>query len=141
MVRAVAALERVSRPGDVVLQRPGARYPPAPVVLAGRRVPYERFTPYLTQFAPRPALEARHELVYRFFRTTSRDEARAIARSLDARFLALYGRDRVRFDTTGVLEPIHEEEGARLYRFSWSDATEVRPSGTDQNTAGRQVTR
>ena len=38
-------------PGDVVMQRPGARYPPAPVVLAGRRVPYERFTPYLTQFA------------------------------------------------------------------------------------------
>ena len=41
---------RASRPGDVVLQRPGARYPPLPVVLAGRRVPYERFTPYLTQF-------------------------------------------------------------------------------------------
>ena len=45
------ALERVSQPGDVVLQRPGGRYPPAPVILAGRRVPYERFTPYLTQFA------------------------------------------------------------------------------------------
>jgi len=117
MVRAARALERVSLPGDVVLQRPGARYPPAPVVLAGRRVPYERFTPYLTQFAPRARLEARHEVVYRFFRTTSRDEALAIARSLDARFVALYGRDRVRFDTTGILEPVHEEEGARLYRI------------------------
>ena len=37
MVRAAQALERVSRPGDVVMQRPGARYPPAPVVLVGRR--------------------------------------------------------------------------------------------------------
>jgi hypothetical protein len=117
MVRAARALERASRPGDVVLQRPGARYPPAPVVLAGRRVPYERFTPYLTQFASRQDLEARHELVYRFFRTSRREEALAIARSLGASFLALYGHDRVRFDTAGVLQPIHEEEGARLYRI------------------------
>jgi len=122
MVRAVRALERVSRPGDVVLQRPGARYPPAPVVLAGRRVPYERFTPYLTQFASRRDLEARHEIVYRFFRTTSREEALAIARSLGASFLALYGRDRVRFDTTGVLEPIHEEEEARVYRIVFGES-------------------
>ena len=117
MVRAVRALERVSRPGDVVLQRPGARYPPAPVVLAGRRVPYERFTPYLTQFASKRDLEARHEVVYRFFRTTSREEAMAIARSLGASFVALYGPDRVRFDTTGLLEPVHEEEEARVYRI------------------------
>jgi hypothetical protein len=117
MVRAARALERVSRPGDVVLQRPGARYPPAPVVLSGRRVPYERFTPYLTQFASRQDLEARHEVVFRFFRTTSREEAMAIARSLGASFVALYGRDRVRFDTTGLLEPIHEEEEARVYRI------------------------
>ncbi|HSD28778.1 MAG TPA: hypothetical protein VLL75_15855 [Vicinamibacteria bacterium] len=117
MVRAVGALERVSRPGDVVLQRPGARYPPAPLVLAGRRVPYERFTPYLTQFASREDLEARHEVVYRFFQTTSREEAIAIARSLGASFVALYGRDRLRFDTAGLLEPIHEEEEARVYRI------------------------
>ncbi|MFN8095866.1 MAG: hypothetical protein U0599_27215 [Vicinamibacteria bacterium] len=117
MVRAMDALGRVSRPGDVVLQRPGARFPPAPVVLAGRRVPYERFTPYLTQFATREALLARHEAVYRFFRTPDRAEALAIARSMDARFLALYGRDRVRFDTAGVLEPVFEEEGARVYRI------------------------
>jgi hypothetical protein len=122
MVRAVRALEGVSRPGDVVMQRPGARYPPAPVVLAGRRVPYERFTPYLTQFASRRDLEARHEVVYRFFRTTSREEALAIARSLDASFLALYGGDRVRFDTTGLLAPVHEEEGARVYRIVFPSA-------------------
>jgi hypothetical protein len=118
MVRAVRALERVSRPGDVVLQRPGARYPPAPVVLAGRRVPYERFTPYLTQFASRKDLEARHEVVYRFFRTTSRQEAMAIARSLGASFVALYGHDRVRFDPTGLLVPIYEEDEARVYRIA-----------------------
>jgi hypothetical protein len=117
MVRAVRALAAVSQPGDVVLQRPGGRYPPAPVVLAGRRVPYERFTPYLTQFASKQSLEARHEQVYRFFRTNDRDEAIGIARALGARFLALYGRDRVRFDTTGLLRPVHEEDGARVYEL------------------------
>lgn len=117
MVRAMRALEAASQPGDVVLQRPGGRYPPAPVVLAGRRVTYERFTPYLTQFVPKAELEARHAAVYGFFRARGREEALAIARSLGASFLALYGSDRVRFDTTGVLEPIHEEPGARVYRI------------------------
>jgi hypothetical protein len=126
MVRAMAVLERVSRPGDVVLQRPGARYPPAPVILAGRRVPYERFTPYLTQFAPRRALLARHEIVYRFFHTRDRAEALAIARSLGATYLALYGPDRVRFDTTGVLVPLYEEPGARLYRILYTGVPTVR---------------
>jgi hypothetical protein len=119
MVRAMDALVPASRLGEVVLQRPAARYPPAPVVLAGRRVPYDRFTPYLTQFASREALEARHLQVYRFFRTRDRDEALAIARSLGARFVALYGHDRVRFDASGVLEPLHEEPGARLYRIRY----------------------
>jgi hypothetical protein len=117
MVRAMRALEAASQPGDVVLQRPGGRYPPAPVVLAGRRVTYERFTPYLTQFVPKADLEARHAAVHGFFRARSRDEALTIARSLGASFLALYGSDRVRFDTTGVLVPVHEEPGARVYRI------------------------
>src|SRR5262245_6320138 len=97
-VRAMDALRAASRPGDVVMQRPGGRYPPPPVVLVGRRVPYERFTPYLTQFATRADLEKRHEEVFRFFRTTDGDEAMGIARALGARFLCLYGSDRVRFD-------------------------------------------
>jgi hypothetical protein len=117
MVHAMDALAAASRPGEVVIQRPGGRYPPAPVVLAGRRVTYERFTPYLTQFVPRAALEARHATVFRFFRADSRDEALSIARTLGASYLALYGSDRVRFDTAGVLEPIHEEPGARVYRI------------------------
>lgn len=121
MVRAMRVLATVSKPGDVVLQRPGgARYPPAPVVLAGRRVTYERFTPYLTQFVSREDLESRHREVYRFFRTRDREEALAIARRLGASFLALYGHDRVRFDTRGVLEPVHEEQAARLYRIRYA---------------------
>jgi len=87
-------------------------------VLAGRRVTYERFTPYLTQFVSRADLEARHETVFRFFRTQDPQEAIPIARSLGASYLALYGSDRVRFDTTGVLEAIYEEEGARVYRIA-----------------------
>jgi hypothetical protein len=117
-VRAMEALARSSRPGDVVLQRPGARYPPAPVILIGRRVPYERFTPYLTQFAPREALEARHQTVYRFFRTPDRGEAQEIARHLGARFLCLYGGDRIRFEAQALLEPLYEEPEARLYRIN-----------------------
>ena len=118
MVRAMHALEDASAPGDVVLQRPGARYPPLPVVLIGRRVPYERFTPWLTQFASREALEARHQQVFRFFRTTDREEALVIARGLGARFVALYGADRLRFDTAGVLEPVHEADGVRVLGFA-----------------------
>lgn len=116
MVRAMGALAGASRPGDVVLQRPGARYPPLPVVLIGRRVPYERFTPWLTQFAPREALERRHEQVFRFFRTHDRAEALAIAAALDARFVALYGGDRLRFDTAGALEPVYEDGPVRVLR-------------------------
>src|SRR4029079_14971275 len=92
-VRAMRALEARSLPGDVVMQRPGARFPPAPVILIGRRVPYERFTPYLTQLAARADLELRHEIVFRFFRTTEATEARSIAQSLGARFVCLYGPD------------------------------------------------
>ena len=101
-----------------MLQRPGARYPPAPVVLIGRRVPYERFTPYLTQFVAAADLEARHETVFRFFRTEDRRRSAARSpRALGASLPRLYGNDRVRFDTTGLLEPVHEETGARVYRI------------------------
>ena len=65
------------------------------------------------------ALEERHRLVYQFFQTNDQAEAVEIARSLGARFLALYGRDRVRFDATGVLIPVYEEPEARVF--------EVRP--------------
>ena len=118
VVRALEAIAHDGRPGDVVLQRPGARYPPLPAVLEGRRVVYERFTPYLTQFAPRAELQRRHEALFRFFRTTDAAEAAALAREFGARYLCLYGADRVRFDTAGLLVPLHEEDGARAYRIA-----------------------
>jgi hypothetical protein len=118
VVRALEAIALDGRPGDVVLQRPGARYPPLPAVLEGRRVVYERFTPYLTQFAPRAELQRRHEALFRFFRTTDAAEAAALAREFGARYLCLYGADRVRFDTAALLVPLHEEDGARAYRIA-----------------------
>jgi hypothetical protein len=120
MVRAMRALAEVSDPGDVVLQRPGARYPPAPVILVGRRVPYERFTPWLTQFAPAEALQERHRAVFQFFRTTDVKEAETIARELRARFACLYLADRFRFDHGGLFEAVHEEPDARCYRLRWA---------------------
>jgi hypothetical protein len=122
VVRALAAIARDGRPGDVVLQRPGGRYPPLPAVLFGRRVVYERFTPYLTQFAPREELLRRHEELHRFFQTSDRSEALSIARRLSGQYVCLYGSDRVRFDPEGILLPIHEEKDARAYRIA--------PSGT-----------
>jgi hypothetical protein len=116
-VRALSAIARDGRPGDVVLQRPGARYPPLPVVLVGRRVVYERFTPYLTQFAPAAELRRRHELLYRFFRTQDLGEARSLARGFGARYVCLYGPDRVRFDPRGLLVPLYEDEDARAFRI------------------------
>ena len=88
------------------------------MVLIGRRVPYERFTPFMAQFVAAEAMQRRHEAVYRFFRTTDRAEALAIARSLGAAHLCLYGPDRVRFDTTGLLTPIHEEPAGRCYHLA-----------------------
>jgi hypothetical protein len=122
-VRALEAVARDGSPGDVVLQRPVPRYPPLPAVLVGRRVVYERFTAYLTQFAPEQELRRRHETLYRFFRTRDRAEAQALARRFGARYLLLYWKDRVRFDTEGLLVPLHEEEDARAYRLVTSSET------------------
>jgi hypothetical protein len=115
-VRGMEALAAESHPGEVVMQRPGMRYPAPPLVLLGLRVPYERFTPYLTQFATRAALEERHELVYRFFHTEDTAEAESLARTLDARYLCLYDTDRVRFDLASAYDPVYEDAEARVYR-------------------------
>ena len=121
VVRALEAVAKDGRPGDVVIQRPVARYPPLPSVLVGRRVVYERFTPYLTQFAPREELRRRHEALFRLFQTTDRAEALAILRDLGGRYVCLYGPDRVRFDTRGVLVPLYEDPAARAYRIERTD--------------------
>jgi hypothetical protein len=117
VVRALEAVAKDGGPGDVVIQRPVARYPPLPSVLVGRRVVYERFTPYLTQFAPREELRRRHEALFRLFQTTDQAEALAILRDLGGRYLCLYGPDRVRFDTRGILVPLYEDPAARAYRI------------------------
>jgi len=118
VVEALGRLRDASQPGDVVLQRPLLqRFPPLPVVLAGRRIPYTSYIPFFTQWATRAELGARLATVRRFFETTDPAEARAIARSLGARYLCLYGSDRVLFAPAGLLRPIGEESDTRVYEI------------------------
>jgi hypothetical protein len=117
IVRAVEAVARDGHPGDVVLERPSVHRPPLPVVLVGRRVVYERFSTYLTQFAPPAELRRHHEALARFFRTRDPAEARSIARSLDARYVCVYWSQRLRIDDRTLLVPVHEEKGARCFRI------------------------
>jgi len=118
MLRAARVVESATRPGEVVLQRPAGRYPPTPLIFAGRRVPYERFTPYLTQFAAPRAIRARHALLARFFRTRDAGQALEIAERLGASVVCLYGPDRLRFPTEGRVEWLHREPGARVLRLN-----------------------
>jgi hypothetical protein len=115
LLQAMSVLARVTRPGEVVLQRPDPRFPPPPLVFIGRRVPYTRTLPYMTQFATRPALEERLATVKSFFRTDDPEQARRVAGRLGARYLCLYGDDRVAFDPRGVLLPLYETPDARVY--------------------------
>lgn len=120
VVEAMATLEQVGARGDVVLQKPEPkRYPPPPMVLVGRRVPYTRFIPYLYQVASRAELQARIELVRRFFRTTDPTEALSVARSLSARYVCLYGDDAVAFPIEGVLRRIYDKPNARVYEIAF----------------------
>lgn len=116
VVRAMEALARDGAPGDVVLQRAHPRYPPPPMVLVGRRVPYTRTIPYLSQFAPSGELERRLECVRRFFATGDPREAAGIARHFGARYVALYRSDAVSFPLEDVLAPVHVEGKVALYR-------------------------
>jgi hypothetical protein len=119
VTRAMAALEKASAPGDVVLTRPFSRYPPPPIVFIGRRVAFTQYMPYLRQFAPAPVLREREELVRTFFRTADVAEARQIARRLGARFVYLFGPQRIATQVEAdLLQPIYLEEGVRLYRVA-----------------------
>lgn len=116
IVRAMDVLRSASRPGDVVLMRPEPkRFPPPPMVLAGRRVPFTRFIPYLYQVAPRGALLERIETVRRFFRTRDAGEALALARRLGAGYVCLMGDDAFAFADDGVLRPLVEEPNVSVY--------------------------
>jgi hypothetical protein len=119
IVRAMEALSRDARPGEVVIQTPDPkRYPPPPLVLAPLRVPYTKTIPYLTQFAPRAELERRLDLVRRFYGTTSVAEARAIARALGARYFCLFGSDSVRFEVRAGFRLVHGEANVEVYEIS-----------------------
>ncbi len=118
VVEAMAALEAAGDLGDVVIEKPEPkRYPPPPMVLSGRRVPFTRFIPYLYQVAPRADLVARIELVRRFFKTTDAAEARSVAQALGARFVALFGDDAVAFSIEGVLRPVYEQPNVKVYEI------------------------
>jgi hypothetical protein len=118
IVRAMAALERASRPGDVVLQRPDLqRYPPPAMVLVGRRVPYTRFIPFFTQFLPRETRLSRFRQAEGFFKAERPEDARRLARELGASFVCYFGADAPSLAARGVLQPIFEENGAKVYRI------------------------
>ncbi len=103
--------------GDVVLQRPGWARPALPVILAGRRVVLESYTPYLTQFAPVSELRRRRRLLGELFRAESEQAARALSKDLGASFLCLYGSQSFAFDTSAWLRPLYLHEEIRVYRI------------------------
>lgn len=118
-VRAMAALRAASCPGDVVVTRPGvAHQVPLPVVLAGRRVALANYIPYWRQFTTPAFVARREDEVRAFLRAREPEEALAAARGLDARFVYLPGRERRELEEGGVLAPVFEEEGERVYRIA-----------------------
>jgi hypothetical protein len=131
-VRAMSALREASCPGDVVLTRPGVELVPPVVVLAGRRVPLARFTPYWQQFTTPEFMRERDTLVRSFYRARDADEAAGLAARLGARFVLYEGglrpaapaeksaslRDVIdELEARGGLTPIVVEPRLRLYRI------------------------
>lgn len=118
IVRAMDVLARESPPDAVVLVLPKTqRHPPPPLVLAGRRVPYTRFIPYLSQFAPDEPRRHRIERVRRFFETQDAEEARAIAREVGATYVCLLRNEKLAFPVAGVLDTVYAAPGVTLYRL------------------------
>ena len=117
-VRAMGALAAASRPGDVVLTRPGVAHVPLPVVLAGRRVTLANYIPYWSQFTSPAVVAERERQVRSFFRAETAEAALAVAHDLDARFAYLPGRPQTALLGAGVLEPIFEEGRERVYRIA-----------------------
>jgi hypothetical protein len=119
VLEAMRALERDSRPGDVVLQRPHPRWPPPPVVFAGRRVPLTRIYPYLSQFLPPAETLDRQQRLRRFFAATDTGEALLVARSFGATHAVAYEDDTMASGARAVLVPVFEDPAARLYRIRY----------------------
>ena len=73
--------------------------------------------------------------VFRFFRTTDPAEAMAIAQSLGARYVALYGADRVRFDSGRPSRPHPRGRGsARVPSRPLRASARQRTVGRDRRT-------
>lgn len=113
---AMAALASVSRPGDVVLMRPYSRFPPPPIVFAGRRLPYTIYLPYMRQFAPPALLHARSEHVRSFFRSDDPGESRRLAAELQAEYVFVQGPQAIGQGARAILEPIYLKKDTGLYR-------------------------
>jgi len=126
-VRAMSALAAASRPGDVVLTRPGVAQVPLAVVLAGRRVTLANFIPYWSQFTSPAVVAERERRVRSFFRADKPEAALAVAHNLDARFAYLPGRPRTDLVDAGVLDPIFEEGRERVYRIAPPEPVSAHP--------------
>lgn len=117
VVRAMQRLQAESRPGDVVLQPAFSRFPPAPLVLAGRRLAFTRYIPYMAQFAPPERVQQRRAAVERFFETREIREAACLAAGLGARQVFLFGPVSLGFEPEPLLEERFVERNARLFRI------------------------
>lgn len=117
VLEATARLVDDSRRGDVVLIRPYSRYPPPPIVFAGRRVPYTFYWGYLRQFVPAPQVFARSAAVRSFFRAERVEDAHALALQLNARHVFLQGSQAMGEGARAILEPLYIREDTALYRI------------------------
>lgn len=116
VVRAAVALQGHSRPGDVVLEAPNSRFPPAALVLGARRVAFTRFLGYMVQFAPADQIARRRADVEDFFETGDPARATEIAGRLGARYVLSFGTRQLRFDPRGHFVPVYAEGNVTLLR-------------------------
>jgi len=116
-VQAMKVLRGESCPGDVVIMQTKIAYVPLPVVLAGRRVALADFIGYWRQFTSLSALAKRKDEVRAFFQAGDPASARDAARALDARYVYVTGRRRQDLVDGGVLQPLFDEAGQRVYRI------------------------
>lgn len=122
LMRVLDVLALDGRRGDVVIAPATTRWPPPALTLLGRRLPYTRFIPYMAQFAPRAEVERRRLLVGTFFQSTDPEQALALARSLGARHVLLYGGQPLAFDPERIFERRASAGHAHLYRVAPADA-------------------
>jgi hypothetical protein len=123
-VRAMTALREASCPGDVVLMQRKVAYVPLPLVLAGRRVALADYIGYWRQFVSLETRARRQEKLRSFFRAEDAETAHAVARELDGRYVYLVGRRKRNLEEAGVIVPLFEESGQRVYRINRPDAVE-----------------